>query len=104
MAKKGYLGPLDDGITFPRDIPNDVLRACARGAAEADALRHALIRLLWNEAADGPLTDGCDGDCEAEGEPPYPVCEAMRALGIGQHWNSARFQAYATKEQSDEQG
>lgn len=46
-----------------------------------DALRTALIRLLWCSVADH---DDHDASCTA-GD-PAPLCEAWRALKFGDHW------------------
>jgi hypothetical protein len=52
------------------------------------ALQAALIRLLWNAHFDD---ESCDGDCEDDGS-PYAVCDAMRALGWGQHFTAEAFE------------
>lgn len=64
-------------------------RLIARERAAAVApLRAALIRLLWNAVADD---ESCDGDCEKEDDTPFAVCEAMRALGWGEHFTKRKF-------------
>lgn len=48
------------------------------------AIRAALIRMLWNSAAD-------DAVCVCEDGDPGPECEAMAALGWGKHWSRDAF-------------
>jgi len=50
-------------------------------------MRDALIRVMWNAVADD---ESCGGDCEEDGE-PFAVCQAMRALGWGEHFTVERF-------------
>ena len=59
-------------------------------ADDVRALRRALIRLLWNSAADGNV-------CSCEPDDPGPDCEAMRVLGWGEHWTVARFEEMARR-------
>lgn len=47
-----------------------------------DALRSALIRLLWRSVAD-------DAECTCWIDDPCPECQAMQALGRGR-WISPR--------------
>jgi hypothetical protein len=48
----------------------------------ADAIRAALIRILWRSVADDAECTCCPGD-------PCPECQAMEALGLGR-WIGAR--------------
>jgi hypothetical protein len=68
-----------------------------RQQSDPAALRAALIRLLWRSVVDA---DVCD--C---GFPPNddvaPACEAMRALGWGQHWNDEVFRRRAARIEFD---
>ncbi len=61
----------------------------------SEPCRQALIRLLWRSVADG---DACD-DREECNTDPLDICEAVRALGIGKHWDMARFQRWAMKQE-----
>jgi hypothetical protein len=61
--------------------------------------RAALIKLLWRIVVD--YDDGIDQGCVCEpdatgAEDVTDVCEAMRALGWGEHWDAERFQILAT--------
>lgn len=57
-------------------------------------IRAALIRLLWRSVAD---QDECDGRCEEDGS-PLDICDAVRALGYGDHFNVELFQQRALNE------
>ena len=71
-------------------------------------IRAALIRMLWRAVADG---DECDcsmphhhDDCPDTPEAPCrhedttDVCQAVRALGYGEHWDPVVFQRRAIAE------
>lgn len=62
---------------------------------QVQVMRVALIAMLWNVAVSDE-DESCDGDCEDDGEHPYPACQAMRALGYGQHYTKAEFERQVT--------
>jgi len=50
--------------------------------ADMEALRSALVRLLWNSVVD-------DAECTCEDGDPCPECQSMGALGLGR-WLGAK--------------
>lgn len=61
-----------------------------RSAVRPRPLRAALIRLLWRSAAD-------DDACDCDGGDRTDICDAMRALKWGEHWNRETFEKLATE-------
>lgn len=66
---------------------------------ERDNLRAALRRLLWRAVADGDQCDADDRADRCDGDPrALDICQAMRALGYGQHFRIKIFESLAIAE------